>query len=128
MRFTRRVCVGQSQDFSATVDFVNTQFRPSTCRGKIKFMTLSTPYHGSSKLFQIGIKLLDSANWLAIDDGLLAQLAENDTSWQHNPTIPCRRTGHRGRARCWPPIGPGTFRASIGAMPKAVCWIGRNEL
>jgi len=37
---------------------------------------IHTPYDGSSKLFQIGLKQLDPANWVEIDDSLDFQLAE----------------------------------------------------
>jgi hypothetical protein len=37
---------------------------------------LHTPYDGSSKLFQIGLKQLDLTNWIEIDDGFDFQLAE----------------------------------------------------
>lgn len=39
-------------------------------------MSLPTPYDGSSRLFQIGIKPLDVADWIDVDDTLPAQLAE----------------------------------------------------
>ena len=37
---------------------------------------IHTPYDGSSKLFQIGLKQLDLANWIEIDDSFDFQLAE----------------------------------------------------
>jgi len=37
---------------------------------------IHTPYDGSSKLFQIGLKQLDPANWIEIDDSFDFQLAE----------------------------------------------------
>ena len=39
-------------------------------------MSLPTPYDGSSRLFQIGLKPLDPADWIDTDDTLAAQLAE----------------------------------------------------
>lgn len=39
-------------------------------------MKLPTPYDGSSRLFQIGIKPLDMADWIDVDDTLAVQLAE----------------------------------------------------
>lgn len=41
-------------------------------------MALRTPYDGSSKLFQIGLKPLDPAEWIDVDDTLAAQLAEKN--------------------------------------------------
>ncbi|WP_292211382.1 hypothetical protein [Mesorhizobium sp.] len=35
-----------------------------------------TPYDGSSKLFTIGLKPLDPANWIEVDGHLLPYLAE----------------------------------------------------
>lgn len=40
--------------------------------------TIPTPYDGSSKLFQIGLKPLDLAQWIDVDDQLAAQLAEKE--------------------------------------------------
>ncbi len=37
-----------------------------------------TPYDGSSKLFTIGVKPLDPADWIDVDDKLLAYLDEKD--------------------------------------------------
>ena len=37
---------------------------------------IPTPYDGSSKLFQIGVKPLDPAEWIDVDEHLLAFLAE----------------------------------------------------
>jgi len=37
-----------------------------------------TPYDGSSKLFTIGVKPLDPADWIDVDDNLLAYLDEKD--------------------------------------------------
>jgi hypothetical protein len=39
-------------------------------------VTLPTPYDGSSRLFQIGLKPLDPAEWIDVDASLAAQLAE----------------------------------------------------
>ena len=39
---------------------------------------LPTPYDGSSKLFQIGLKPLDPAEWIDVDERLEAQLAAKD--------------------------------------------------
>lgn len=39
-------------------------------------MSLPTPYDGSSRLFQIGLKPLDPADWIDVDATLAAQLAE----------------------------------------------------
>ena len=44
-----------------------------------------TPFDGSSKLFQIGLKPLDPADWIDIDDGLPAYLAEKDRLWRERP-------------------------------------------
>ena len=37
-----------------------------------------TPYDGSARLFQIGLKPLDPAEWIDVDDGLAAYLDEKD--------------------------------------------------
>ena len=46
---------------------------------------LRTPYDGSSRLFQIGLKPLDPAAWIDVDERLAADLAEKDrlaeTNW-----------------------------------------------
>ncbi len=39
---------------------------------------MHTPYDGSSKLFQIGLKPLDLAQWIDVDGGLAAYLAEKE--------------------------------------------------
>lgn len=39
-------------------------------------MSMPTPYDGSSRLFQIGLKPLDPADWIDLDETLPAQLAE----------------------------------------------------
>jgi hypothetical protein len=39
---------------------------------------MHTPYDGSSKLFTIGVKPLDPADWIDVDDKLLAYLDEKD--------------------------------------------------
>ena len=39
-------------------------------------MSLHTPYDGSSRLFQIGLKPLDPAEWIDVDETLAVQLAE----------------------------------------------------
>ncbi|UJW84176.1 heme-dependent oxidative N-demethylase family protein [Devosia sp. SL43] len=39
-------------------------------------MSLLTPYDGSARLFQIGIKPLDPTEWIDADESLVAQLAE----------------------------------------------------
>jgi len=39
-------------------------------------LPIHSPYDGSSKLFQIGLKQLDLANWIEIDDSFDFQLAE----------------------------------------------------
>ncbi len=39
---------------------------------------MHTPYDGSSKLFTIGVKPLDPADWIDVDDRLLAYLDEKD--------------------------------------------------
>ena len=41
-------------------------------------MALHTPYDGSSKLFTIGLKPLDLADWIDVDDKLLTYLDEKD--------------------------------------------------
>ena len=40
--------------------------------------SLRTPYDGSSKLFQIGLKPLDAADWIDVDERLAADLAEKE--------------------------------------------------
>ena len=42
----------------------------------MKQLPIHTPYDGSSKLFQIGLKPLDLTNWIEIDDTFDFQLAE----------------------------------------------------
>ncbi|TIW95060.1 MAG: DUF3445 domain-containing protein [Mesorhizobium sp.] len=44
-----------------------------------------TPYDGSSKLFTIGLKPLDPANWIEIDDHLLPYLAEKHRLYAEIP-------------------------------------------
>jgi hypothetical protein len=39
---------------------------------------IATPYDGSSKLFQIGLKPLDAAQWIAVDERLPAYLDEKE--------------------------------------------------
>ena len=39
---------------------------------------MHTPYDGSSKLFQIGLKPLDLADWIYADERLAADLAEKE--------------------------------------------------
>ena len=39
-------------------------------------MSLPTPYDGSARLFQIGLKPLDGTEWIDVDETLAAQLAE----------------------------------------------------
>ena len=39
---------------------------------------LRTPYDGSSKLFQIGLKPLEAADWIDVDERLAADLAEKE--------------------------------------------------
>lgn len=39
---------------------------------------IPTPYDGSSRLFQIGLKPLDLADWIEVDANLVAHLAEKD--------------------------------------------------
>lgn len=46
-------------------------------------MTFATPYDGSSKLFQIGTKPLEIANWFDPDSQLEAQLREKDRLFTH---------------------------------------------
>ena len=41
-------------------------------------VSLHTPYDGSSKLFQIGVKPLPLADWIEVDDRLAADLAEKE--------------------------------------------------
>ncbi|HEV2517769.1 MAG TPA: DUF3445 domain-containing protein [Devosia sp.] len=41
-------------------------------------MTLHTPYDGSAKLFQIGIRPLELRDWIDVDERLAADLAEKD--------------------------------------------------
>src|SRR5690349_16458585 len=40
-----------------------------------------TPYDGSSKLFQIGLKPLDPADWIDVDERLPAYLDEKHRLW-----------------------------------------------
>jgi hypothetical protein len=42
----------------------------------VEALPTHTPYDGSSKLFNIGLKPLDSANWIEVDGHLLPYLAE----------------------------------------------------
>lgn len=46
---------------------------------------LPTPYDGSSKLFQIGVKPLDLAGWIDVDERLEAQLAAKDAILAKEP-------------------------------------------
>jgi len=48
-------------------------------------MSPPTPYDGSSRLFQIGIKPLDPAEWIDSDDSLAAQLAEKRRIFADHP-------------------------------------------
>jgi hypothetical protein len=49
---------------------------------------IHTPYDGSSKLFQIGLKQLDLANWIEIDDSFDFQLAEKRRIHaEHGPRV-----------------------------------------
>ncbi|KQV09363.1 hypothetical protein ASC68_03425 [Devosia sp. Root105] len=41
-------------------------------------MTLHTPYDGSAKLFQIGIRPLELGDWIEVDERLAADLAEKE--------------------------------------------------
>ena len=41
-------------------------------------MTIHTPYDGSSKPFQIGLKPLDPTTWIEVDDNLAVYLAEKN--------------------------------------------------
>jgi hypothetical protein len=47
--------------------------------------TLLTPYDGSSRLFQIGLKPLALADWIDVDEGLAAQLAEKRRIFAAHP-------------------------------------------
>jgi len=47
------------------------------CRGMT--VALHTPYDGSAKLFQIGVKPLPLADWIEVDGRLVADLAEKET-------------------------------------------------
>ncbi|RUX86360.1 heme-dependent oxidative N-demethylase subunit alpha family protein, partial [Mesorhizobium sp. M7D.F.Ca.US.004.01.2.1] len=44
-----------------------------------------TPYDGSSKLFSIGLKPLDPADWIEVDDHLLPYLAEKHRLYAEIP-------------------------------------------
>lgn len=44
-----------------------------------------TPFDGSSKLFQIGLKPLATADWIDIDDRLAAYLDQKDRLWRERP-------------------------------------------
>ncbi|MGN6423907.1 MAG: heme-dependent oxidative N-demethylase family protein [Asticcacaulis sp.] len=46
---------------------------------------MHTPYDGSHKLFTIGVKPLDPAGWIAVDDTLLAYLDEKDRLAERAP-------------------------------------------
>jgi hypothetical protein len=46
---------------------------------------LNTPYDGSSKLFQIGLKPLDPAEWIDVDDNLVSYLAEKERLFAARP-------------------------------------------
>ncbi len=46
---------------------------------------MHTPYDGSSKLFTIGVKPLDPADWIDVDDKLLAYLDEKDRLAERMP-------------------------------------------
>ena len=46
---------------------------------------MHTPYDGSSKLFQIGLKPLDLEDWIDVDDRLAAYLDEKDRLWAAHP-------------------------------------------
>lgn len=46
---------------------------------------LKTPYDGSSKLFQIGLKPLDPADWIDVDAHLAAHLAEKQRLFAAHP-------------------------------------------
>jgi hypothetical protein len=48
-------------------------------------LSLPTPYDGSSRLFQIGLKPLDPANWLEPDQARNAQLAEKQRLFAECP-------------------------------------------
>lgn len=48
---------------------------------------LPTPYDGSSKLFQIGVKPLDPAEWIDVDERLAAQLAEKERLLATEPDL-----------------------------------------
>ena len=48
-------------------------------------MTLPTPYDGSARLFQIGIKPLDPEQWIDSDDRLAAQLVEKRRVFADHP-------------------------------------------
>lgn len=49
-------------------------------------MSLPTPYDGSSRLFQIGLKPLDPAEWMDVDETLATQLAEKRRVFAAHPT------------------------------------------
>jgi hypothetical protein len=46
---------------------------------------LNTPYDGSSRLFQIGLKPLEIAEWIDVDDNLLSYLAEKERLFTARP-------------------------------------------
>ena len=48
-------------------------------------MSLPTPYDGSSRLFQIGLRPLDPAEWIDVDGTLAAQLAEKNRVLETHP-------------------------------------------
>ena len=45
-----------------------------------------TPYDGSSRLFQIGLKPLSLADWIDVDERLPAYLREKDRLFRDRPT------------------------------------------
>jgi hypothetical protein len=48
-------------------------------------LPIHTPYDGSSKLFQIGLKQLDLRNWIELDDTFDLQLQEKRRIYAENP-------------------------------------------
>src|SRR3569623_1403273 len=59
-----------------------------------------TPFDGSSKLFQIGLKPLDPAAWIDVDDRLPAYLVEQARLFRERPDELLARLGEYLPARC----------------------------
>jgi hypothetical protein len=60
---------------------------------------MHTPYDGSAKLFQIGVKPLDLASWIEVDDGLEAYLREKDRVYAADPDAVLHALADTGAAQ-----------------------------